>query len=96
MKLKIEPAAEGVDALCFLCWVGRWVWVVVVVERGGDAWDSRVGVGVVSRFAGGGSGSETVVLILSCSLLVGSAVRERERPERVSSAGGVVVAGFSL
>ena len=55
--------------------------------------ESRVGVGVVSRLRR--SELEGVVLISSCSFLVGSAVRERERSERASSAG-VVVAICSL
>ncbi len=56
--------------------------------------DSRVGgVGVVSRFRR--SGLEMVVLNSSCSFLVGSAVRERERSERTSSAG-VMAANCSL
>ena len=54
--------------------------------------DSRVGVGVVSRLRG--SRPEAVV-ICCCSFWVGSAVRERERSERTSSAG-VVVAICSL
>src|SRR6267154_5097652 len=55
--------------------------------------DSRLGVGVVSRFRGWEL--EAVVLCCSCSFLVGSAVRERERSGRTSSAG-VVVASCSL
>jgi hypothetical protein len=62
------------------------------MERCEEDEDSRVGVGVVSRFRRWGL--EDVVLC-SCSLLVGSAVRERERSGRTSSAG-VVVASFSL
>ena len=54
------------------------------MERCEEEEDSRVvGVGVVSRFRGWGL--EAVV----CSFLVGSAVRERERSGRTSSAGGV-------
>lgn len=45
-----------------------------------------VGVGVVSRFRGWGL--EAVV----CSFLVGSAVRERERSGRTSSAGAAAAA----
>jgi hypothetical protein len=48
---------------------------------------------VVSRFRR--SGLDAVVLSCSCSFLVGSAVRERERSGRTSSAG-VVVASCSL
>jgi hypothetical protein len=51
--------------------------------------DSRVvGVGVVSRFRR--SAPDEVVLICSCSFLVGSAVRERERSGRTSSVDAVV------
>jgi hypothetical protein len=52
-----------------------------------------VGVGVVSRFRRWVL--EAVVLCCSCSFLVGSVVRERERSGRTSSAG-VVVATCSL
>ena len=51
-----------------------------------------MGVGVVSRLRGAG---QEAVVVCTCSFLVGSAVRERERSERTSSAG-VVVAICSL
>jgi hypothetical protein len=85
VEVVADEEAEGLvvgAALPFCC---------CLIGRCEEEADSRVvGVGVVSRFRGWGLEADV------CSFLVGSAVRERERSGRTSSAGAVAAASCSL